>query len=168
MPKCLFVDADKLRANILMTLFTSRAWIRYSFARSSARMFRAKPRRLIGNRVQRAHDVRRSFGGQGCAATPNHRERAGSACQRAVNRASNHGCGAAVLAEGIDNPPTWRLKHNTYDKIVQTAMPLSAGTLLGAHEFLAPIGADGMREVWKERETCRLREVYICRSYLCF
>ncbi len=32
-------------------------------------------------------------------------------------------------------------------------MPLQSGDTLGPYEILAPIGADGMSEVWKARDT---------------
>ncbi len=40
-------------------------------------------------------------------------------------------------------------------------MPLSAGTHLGPYEILAPIGAGGMGEVYKARDTKLDREVTI-------
>ncbi|HEY6344182.1 MAG TPA: protein kinase [Bryobacteraceae bacterium] len=42
-------------------------------------------------------------------------------------------------------------------------MPLSAGDKLGPYEILAPIGAGGMGEVWKARDTCLNRTVAIKR-----
>src|ERR1700737_4262060 len=40
-------------------------------------------------------------------------------------------------------------------------MPLSAGTKLGPYEVLAPIGAGGMGEVYRARDTKLKREVAI-------
>src|SRR6516164_3747274 len=40
-------------------------------------------------------------------------------------------------------------------------MPLSAGTKLGPHEILAPIGAGGMGEVYRARDTKLKRDVAI-------
>jgi predicted Ser/Thr protein kinase len=48
--------------------------------------------------------------------------------------------------------PSDPLNH-AYGKIVETAMPLSAGTRLGPYEVLAPIGAGGMGEVYTARDT---------------
>ena len=38
-------------------------------------------------------------------------------------------------------------------------MPLSAGTRLGSYEILAPIGAGGMGEVYRARDTKLDREI---------
>src|SRR5208337_2719315 len=46
-------------------------------------------------------------------------------------------------------------------KIVQTSMPLSAGTRFGPYEILAPIGAGGMGEVYRARDSRLNREVAI-------
>jgi serine/threonine protein kinase/WD40 repeat protein len=46
-----------------------------------------------------------------------------------------------------------------YGKIVQTSMPLPAGTRLGSYEVLAPIGAGGMGEVYRARDSRLGREV---------
>jgi eukaryotic-like serine/threonine-protein kinase len=43
--------------------------------------------------------------------------------------------------------------------MVQTPMALSAGTRLGAYEILAPIGAGGMGEVYRAKDTKLDREV---------
>ena len=40
-------------------------------------------------------------------------------------------------------------------------MPLSAGDKLGPYEVVSPIGAGGMGEVWKARDTRLNREVAI-------
>jgi len=40
-------------------------------------------------------------------------------------------------------------------------MPLSAGTRLGSYEILAPIGAGGMGEVYRAKDTKLEREVAI-------
>jgi serine/threonine protein kinase len=48
-----------------------------------------------------------------------------------------------------------------YGNIVQTAMALSAGTRLGPYEILAPIGAGGMGEVYRARDTKLDRDVAI-------
>ena len=40
-------------------------------------------------------------------------------------------------------------------------MPLTSGTRLGPYEILAPIGAGGMGEVWKARDTRLDRTVAI-------
>jgi serine/threonine protein kinase len=42
-------------------------------------------------------------------------------------------------------------------------MPLSAGDKLGPYEILAPVGAGGMGEVWKARDTRLDRIVAIKR-----
>ena len=42
-------------------------------------------------------------------------------------------------------------------------MPISAGDKLGPYEILAPIGAGGMGEVWKARDTRLNRTVAIKR-----
>src|ERR1041384_5492822 len=47
-------------------------------------------------------------------------------------------------------------------------MPLSAGTRLGPYEILAPVGAGGMGEVWKARDTRLNRIVAIKISKLEF
>ena len=49
----------------------------------------------------------------------------------------------------------------TEDKIVETAMPLSVGTRLGPYEILAPIGAGGMGEVYRARDSKLNRDVAI-------
>jgi eukaryotic-like serine/threonine-protein kinase len=46
-----------------------------------------------------------------------------------------------------------------WGKIVQTIMPVSAGTRLGPYEVLAPIGAGGMGEVYRARDSRLGREV---------
>lgn len=40
-------------------------------------------------------------------------------------------------------------------------MPLAAGTRLGPYEVIAPIGAGGMGEVYKARDTRLVREVAV-------
>ena len=49
----------------------------------------------------------------------------------------------------------------TEDKIVETAMPLSVGTRVGPYEILASVGAGGMGEVYRARDTKLDREVAI-------
>jgi serine/threonine protein kinase len=46
-------------------------------------------------------------------------------------------------------------------KIVQHPMTLSAGTRLGPYEILAPIGAGGMGEVYRSKDTKLDREVAV-------
>jgi serine/threonine protein kinase len=48
-----------------------------------------------------------------------------------------------------------------WDKISQQSMPLSAGTRLGPYEILASIGAGGMGEVYRARDTKLDRDVAI-------
>src|SRR6202790_4170874 len=47
------------------------------------------------------------------------------------------------------------------DRISQHSMPLAAGTRLGPYEILAPIGAGGMGEVYRARDTKLDRDVAI-------
>lgn len=53
------------------------------------------------------------------------------------------------------------LTQTVHGTIVQTFMPLSLGTRLGAYEVLAPIGAGGMGEVYLARDTRLDRDVAI-------
>ena len=46
-------------------------------------------------------------------------------------------------------------------KIIRYCMPLAPGTRLGPYEILAPIGAGGMGEVYKARDTRLDRTVAI-------
>src|SRR5580700_3375870 len=47
-------------------------------------------------------------------------------------------------------------------------MPLSVGDRLGPYEIIAPIGAGGMGEVWKARDTRLNRIVAIKQSHIRF
>src|ERR1041385_4551298 len=71
------------------------------------------------------------------------------------------------LLDGTAEMPAFRRRSTwpvTCDRIAQIAMALSAGTRLGPYEILAPIGAGGMGEVWKGRDSRLGRAVAIKTS----
>jgi hypothetical protein len=70
--------------------------------------------------------------------------------------------------ENLGGNVTEILQHGR-GKIVQTSMPLSAGTRLGPYEILAAIGAGGIGEVYRARDTKLERSIALPRpspSYL--
>ena len=58
-------------------------------------------------------------------------------------------------------PRTWPIFPTHRDRLVSIIMSLSAGTMLGPYEILAPIGAGGMGEVYRAKDTKLDREVAI-------
>src|ERR1700685_2411790 len=65
---------------------------------------------------------------------------------------------SASVLPACSNPDSQNAR---YARIVQQLMPLAPGTRLGPYEILAPIGAGGMGEVYRARDTKLDRDVAI-------